>query len=209
MSQEDKDGQHKGHPTGTRLADTTMVCGTAQAQALSQASRHTSPQPHTAVASKPSGDLPIGRKVQTVGHPSLKYIWCHYMNLSERAWEIFSNGWSASTMNSYEGPARRWMEYTQCHNIRPVTPSVHDCIAFLTQYLDTGVGYNAVNTYRSFLSCFIRIDNVPLGEHTVICKFMKGVKAEKPPGRRYDDIWDPVPILHHLARWGGHTRPLI
>ena len=115
---------------------------------------------------------------------------------------MLAGGWSTSTKNAYEVSAKKWLHYTLHNNVNPVTPLANQCVDFLTEYMDSGVGYSSVNTSKSLLSSFVRVDGVPLGEHALICKYMKGVRREKPPQTRLDDVWDPIPVLHYLQGWG-------
>lgn len=133
----------------------------------------------------------------------MRYVCCHYLGLPERVWEIMSTAWEPATRKAYEGPARRWMEYTQEHNIPPTTPSVSQVLQFLTVYYDTGVGYSSIVLQKAFMSFFIKLDNAPLGKHPLVAKFVKGTKKArtvKPDKLSY--IWDPVPVLKHLETWG-------
>ena len=57
---------------------------------------------------------------------------------------------------------------------------------------------SALNTARSALSCVISIDNVPVGQHLLVCRFLKGAFERKPPSRKYYAIWDVCQVLKFL-----------
>ena len=56
---------------------------------------------------------------------------------------------------------------------------------------------SALNTARSALSCVISIDNVPVGQHLLVCRFLKGAFERKPPSRKYYAIWDGRQMLNY------------
>jgi integrase len=41
-----------------------------------------------------------------------------------------------------------------------------------------------------------------MGEVKIIARFVKGTKRIRPPKPRITNVWDPVPVLHHLKDWG-------
>ena len=50
----------------------------------------------------------------------------------------------------------------------------------------------------SALSCVISIDNVPVGQHPLVCHFVKGAFERKPPSRKYYAISDVCQVLKFL-----------
>ena len=82
--------------------------------------------------------------------------------------------------------------------INPIQPSINQILEFLYQQYSLGIGYSALNTARSALSCFISINNVPVGQIPIICRFMKGVFNERPALPKYDVTWDVNIVLHYL-----------
>ena len=69
-----------------------------------------------------------------------------------------------------------------------------DVLEFLHTQLH--LSYSALNTARSALSCVISIDNVPVGEHPLVCRFVKSAFERKPPSRKYYAIWDVRQVLN-------------
>ena len=72
-------------------------------------------------------------------------------------------------------------------------PTLMDVLEFLHTQLH--LSYSALNTARSALSCVISNDNVPVGQHPLVCRFVKGAFERKPPSRKYYAIWDVRQVL--------------
>lgn len=74
-----------------------------------------------------------------------------------------------------------------------------DVLEFLHTQLH--LSYSALNTASSALSCVISIDNVPVGQHPLVCRFVKGAFEGKPPSRKYYAIWDVRQVLNFFKNF--------
>lgn len=90
------------------------------------------------------------------------------------------------------------MQFCVKKQIDSVQPSVNDVLHFLTVLYDKKLQYSAINTARSALSTFIFINNVPVGQLPLVCRFMKGVFNERPALPRYKSTWDVNKVLNYL-----------
>lgn len=61
------------------------------------------------------------------------------------------------------------------------------------------VGYSVINTARSALSSFIRIDNHNVGTHPIVCRYLKGVFNELPVLPKYSFTWDVGIVLKYMC----------
>ena len=86
-------------------------------------------------------------------------------------------------------------------NIDPMQPLVNHVLDFLCELFDAGLGYSALNTARSAMSSFVFIDNVPVGSHSLVKRFMKGVFEQRPSLPRYQETWDVSLVLDLLRSW--------
>ena len=77
--------------------------------------------------------------------------------------------------------------------------TINQILLFLYDLFQRGVGYSVMNTAWSSLSTFIKIDGVPVGQHPVITRFMKGVFSNKPAL--------PNTTLHGMLEFLLHTFP--
>ena len=57
-----------------------------------------------------------------------------------------------------------------------------------------------MNTARSSLSAFINIDGVPVGQHPVITRLMKGVLNIKPALPKYNFTWDVGIVITYISK---------
>jgi hypothetical protein len=62
----------------------------------------------------------------------------------------------------------------------------------------TGLGYSAINTARSALSTIVYVDGKPVGQHPLVCRFLKAVFHERPALPRYGSVWDVNKVLTYL-----------
>ena len=59
-----------------------------------------------------------------------------------------------------------------------------------------GLAYSAINTARSALSSFRGVNDMePVGSHSLIVRFMKGVARTRPALPRFHCIWDVNVVL--------------
>ena len=69
----------------------------------------------------------------------------------------------------------------------------------MTDLLEHGLGYSAMNTVRSALSQVLPSPTgVSFGELPTVKQFLKGVFQEKPTLPRYSVTWDPAILLSYL-----------
>lgn len=71
-------------------------------------------------------------------------------------------------------------------------------LEFLFELYSSGLGYSALNTARSAISAVLQIKDLPVGEHPLVKRFMKGVFNCRPSLPRYNCIWDTTPVLKKL-----------
>ena len=64
----------------------------------------------------------------------------------------------------------------------PFCPAVSDLVHFLTELFEQGKQYSTINTYRSAIgSTDPHLDGSPLGQHKIVCSFMREVFNKRPP----------------------------
>ena len=79
-------------------------------------------------------------------------------------------------------------------------PSVIEFVEFLTQLYGSGVGYSGINTAKSAISSFVHVfhNDISLGTHSVVKRFMRGVFSSRPSLPRYNVTWDVSVVLTYL-----------
>ena len=80
-----------------------------------------------------------------------------------------------------------------------------DILEFLTWLYDRGLKYSALNTARAALSSFVVLDNnMTVGKHPLIQRFLKAVYQNRPTLPRYRLTWDVLPVLNYLKTLFPH-----
>ena len=71
---------------------------------------------------------------------------------------------------------------------------------FLVSLHEQGLSYTTINSARSaLLAIILPTDNVNIGSHPIVSRFMKGIFKNNPPTPRYRNTWDVSPVLSYLS----------
>ena len=71
---------------------------------------------------------------------------------------------------------------------------------FLVELHEKELAYTTLNTARSAISAFtIPKNNLTIGSHPVVSRFMKGIYKSSPPTPRYKTTWDVQQVLSYLS----------
>ena len=91
------------------------------------------------------------------------------------------------------------MEFCGSRHNDPHAPPIRLVLEFLTKLFHSGVGYSAVNTARSALSCVVVSESgIPIGRHPLVVRLLKGVFQLRPALPRNTVIWDTSVVLNFL-----------
>ncbi len=71
----------------------------------------------------------------------------------------------------------------------------------MLQCYNAGLGYSTLGTIRSSLSHIVKIDNKPVGQHYLVCLFLKAVAQERPALSR-NATWEINDVLTYLRTLG-------
>ena len=112
----------------------------------------------------------------------MSFIRRHYeeRGFSEHVTNVLLDSWRPSTQKEYAVYLKKWAVFCRERQITAYSPTLMDVLKFLHTQLH--LAYSALNTARSALSCVISIDNVPVGQHPLVCRFVKGAFERKSPG---------------------------
>ena len=72
-------------------------------------------------------------------------------------------------------------------------------LAFLTFLFEKGIGFLQINKARSALS--VLYPDVEIGKHSLICRFIHGVRNLRIPTPKYPALWNAEDLLNYLAGW--------
>lgn len=96
--------------------------------------------------------------------------------LPQNVTNIIMSSWRKGTTKQYKCYLNKWEIFCSRRNINSIHTSVNNVLIFLTELYETGVGYSAINTAKSALSNVVTLagmDNVQLGNHALVKRFMK------------------------------------
>lgn len=120
---------------------------------------------------------------------------------SDKVIDILMASWRSSTKKQYDVYYKKWNIFCVDTHTDPVSPSIQNILDFLSGLYHAGLGYSALNTAKSALSSLIHLSGqVPLGNHPLICRFMRGVFQQRPSLPRYTEIWDVNIVLSYLRK---------
>ena len=124
----------------------------------------------------------------------------HY-NVSAQVQDIMLTSWSASTIEQYNTPIRRWVSYCNEHNIDPLGASVQEGAEFLAHlFVTSELGYSAMNSARSALSALLKpTDGVSFGKHPMISRLLKGMFRQRPALPKYTVTYDASEVISFMA----------
>ena len=119
--------------------------------------------------------------------------------VSQQTIEILASSWRDGTRTQYRSYIEGWCTFFERLQYDSFRPSVANILDFLTMlYDECSLGYSALNTARSALSTFIVVEGVPVGQHHLVKRFMRGVFNLRPALPRYALMWDANIILKYV-----------
>jgi hypothetical protein len=153
---------------------------------------------------------PMGETQPLVERSSLPLAACKVSGLASKitdeSFKITSAAWRKSTEKSYSSAWGKWMLWCNRTNTDPFPPSVGPV---LREQFQEGKQHTTLNSYRSALSATLQaIDGKPIGQHPIVCRLVQGMFNQRPPARRYQEVWDVSLVVRHI-RSGPPTAELV
>ena len=104
-----------------------------------------------------------------------------------------------STRKQYISYIRRWIHFCHRQSTDPLQTHVGEILDFLTNLMESGIGYSAINTAKCAIGSYALFQGgQSLKDNQMVARFMKGVFNLKPPRPRYSDIWDVGKVLDYI-----------
>ena len=118
------------------------------------------------------------------------------------------SSWRAGTQRQYGCHLKRWMCFCLLREADPFQPVVSLLLEFMLQEFNRGQGrgYSSMNSLRSAVSSVATVDGKPVGQHPLVCRFMKAVYQLRPALPRYGVTWDPEVVLSYIKRLGPNRN---
>ena len=119
--------------------------------------------------------------------------------------ELFLAGCRSNTNAAYESAWVNWRNWCVERNSDPLRSDLALILAFLAQLHAFGKSYSTINLHRSMLSTTLpSIDGIPIGQHPLVIRLLKGCYNRNPPKPRYDSTWDPSRVIQFMSSLGNN-----
>jgi len=101
--------------------------------------------------------------------------------------------WSKSKQKNYSSVHRQWLSFCFEQDFDSNIPSFNKVLEFLTTLHERDIGYSQINKARSALSVFCL--DIQIGKHSLISRFVHGVRTFRTPQPKYPILWDSKDLL--------------
>lgn len=160
-------------------------------------------------AVRPTGEQTSNDRQQLPASSRLETLREHLSSegISKEATGILLSAQRRSTNAQYKSCWAEWCGWSRQRQIDPFCPAVSDLVHFLTELFEQGKQYSTINTYRSAISSTVPpLDGSPLGQHKIVCSFMRGVFNKRPPKPRYSGTWEVSLVTNLFEKWPDNSN---
>lgn len=127
--------------------------------------------------------------------------------VSERASAIISAGWRKGTNSAYQLGWLKGAGWCDKRCPDPLSCDVQHFLDLLTELFDDGLQHRTINMIHSAVSVTReRVEGMPIGQHPLVSRLMKGVDNLRPPTPRYTYTWDVERVIQCMAAMGESTK---
>ncbi|KAI9565130.1 hypothetical protein GHT06_008901 [Daphnia sinensis] len=124
---------------------------------------------------------------------------------SQPAVELFLAGSRTNTNAAYESAWVNWGNWCLEWSSDTLRSDLALVSAFLAHLHASGKSYSTINLHRSMLSTTLSaIDGIPIDQHPLIVKLLKGCYSQNPPRPRNDSTWDPNRVFQFMSSLGSN-----
>ena len=180
------------------MADTTLVPNTS-----------TNVNPETNFASGSTGNIKESQGKSTSTTKSEVWSLADFgghdipKGISEHTAKIMSDSRTEGTKNAYKSSWKRWRGWCSKREVDPIRCLVEEILEFLTDCYNEKQEYRTINKYRSAISALHEpVDGYSVGQHSLICRLMKGISNNRIPKPRLLFVWDVQQVIDHIASMG-------
>ena len=125
--------------------------------------------------------------------------------ISGKASRLLLSGWSKGTNATYQSGWSKWAGWCDSREIDPISCNVKYFLDFLTDLFEQGMQHRSINTIRSAVSMtHDNIEGIPIGQHPLVTRLLRGVHNLRPPKPRYEHTWDVDVVTKHIVKMGSN-----
>ena len=115
--------------------------------------------------------------------------------------DVVMLSWRPSTHKQYG----TWANFCGERKVDPLRPTLMCVLEFLQRLFEQGLSYSALNTARSATSnldihSMLTVNGSLVGQHPLVCWFVRGVFNHRKPVPRYTTIWPVEKVLDYLRK---------
>ena len=205
LSGKDKEGPGHNGSDSTNLACTGMVPSPVGDVLL--ASHFTSSTEGSFTLSQPTAT-----PSDSAGPPAISGLDGYRQNLltggvsEDTANLLRSHSWRKGTAGAYNSARKQWSSWCGQQKVDPFCSTVASIADYLTELFKKGRSYHTVNIHRSAISAFHKpIDDVKVGQHDLVCRFLNACFNARPPQPRYVVTWNVDKVLSYIHSLGENS----
>ena len=121
---------------------------------------------------------------------------CEAGSLSEEATRLLMSSWRKKSQSSYNSLFHKWECWCSQRDQNPIFGPVSDMVNFLAELFEQGYSYSSLNLYRSAISSVHeQIDGMPIGQHLMVTRVLKGAYSSRPPKTCYKLTWKVSQVI--------------
>ena len=124
------------------------------------------------------------------------------IDLQDDVLAVLEDSWRASTRRQYQSVWKQWCQWCGDQLLDPTSISVGKLLDYLHHIKSLGRAWRTIGVHRSALSSILEPGKEsPVGQHRLVCRFVKGVFNQNPPEPRISPTWDLAKVLSVVAKW--------
>lgn len=114
-------------------------------------------------------------------------------NISENSLETMIASLSKNSINQYSSTYKKLWTYCKGNLSDILQPTTKSILEFLQTEFENVANYSTLNSHRSAINLLSET-----GKYSAVDRFMRGVFKSRPNFPRYEQTWDPQPVLTYL-----------
>lgn len=127
----------------------------------------------------------------------IRTLWLAHRSrgVPETAINILISSLAENTIKQYNTTYKKWWGFCRGDNVFNAEPN--RIMEFLNAEFEKGSNFNTLNQHRSAINTLLQST-----DHPSVTRFMKGVFRLRPVFPRYNETWDPNPVLDYFESLG-------